>query len=156
MNGSIDGRAISRRTKLIILVGIGTLAMALVVNLGPRFALNGTSTATLNDLTCKTTALTLEASGEVGLGNASYTIAFRNVGSRSCVLRGYPAVVASLKSKPSVVAPGAAPWPKLEESAQRTQNSQAGGVFGTIKQLRHYVPPTVVLPPRQWSGVIHN
>lgn len=140
-------RVISSHTKVKILVGIGTLAMVVVVNLGPWFALNGTGAATPNDLTCKTTALTLEANGEVGLGNASYTIVFRNLGSRTCVLRGYPAVVASLKSKPSVVAPGAAPWPKLEESAQRTQNSQAGGVFGTIEQLRHYLPPTVVLPP---------
>jgi hypothetical protein len=97
---------------------------------------------------CKTSLLTLTTTGEVGLGNASYTIVFHNIGPQSCSMRGYPTVMASLESKPSAVARGAGPRPQLVEIARKTIESQAGGVLGTIEQMRHYRLPTVLLPAR--------
>jgi hypothetical protein len=63
-------------------------------------------------------------------------------------MQGYPTVMASLENKPSVIAPGAGPWPQLVEIARKTIESQAGGVLGTIEQMRHYRLPTVLLPTR--------
>ena len=94
---------------------------------------------------CRTTALKLTATGDVGAGNASYTIVFHNASPQPCSMRGYPGVVAWIESRPSVVAPGARPWPQLVEIAQSTQ---AGGVIGSNGQLRHYRPPVVLLPAR--------
>jgi hypothetical protein len=76
---------------------------------------------------CRTSALKLTVTGNVGAGNASYTIAFHNASPQPCSMQGYPAVVAWIESKPLVIAPGARPWPQLVEIAQSTQ---AGGVIG--------------------------
>lgn len=97
---------------------------------------------------CRTSSLRLTTTGEVGLGNASYTIVFHNIGPQSCSLRGYPTVMASLESKPSVVAPGAGPWPELVEIERKTIESQGGGVLGSIEQMRHYRLPKVLLRAR--------
>jgi len=69
---------------------------------------------------CRTSALSLTATGNVGAGNSSYTIVFHNASPQLCSMQGYPAVVAWIESKPSVVAPGARPWPQLIEIAQST------------------------------------
>ncbi len=94
---------------------------------------------------CRSSALMLTATGNVGAGNASYTIVFHNASPQPCSMRGYPTVVAWIESKPSVIAPGARPWPQLVEVAQSTQ---AGGVIGPNGQARHFRSPVVMLRAR--------
>lgn len=134
----------------VVVVGMVTIVVIAAVILGD--SIGAMSSRHIADGStgpiCKTSELTLAASGNVGAGNASYAIDFRNARSQRCVLRGYPTIVASLESKPSVVAPGAAPWPKLEETAERTRNTQAGGVYGSNEQLRHNSLPKVWLLAR--------
>jgi len=141
-------KAAQRQTKSSLVIS-GVLITAVVI----AFAL-GVWVGASNDRravtgspapVCRTSALMLTATGDVGAGNASYTIVFHNASPQLCSMQGYPAVVAWIESKPSVVAPGARPWPQLIEIAQSTQ---AGGVIGPNGQLRHFRPPVVLLRAR--------
>ena len=141
---NVSKRSAERRTNFLILGAATTMiAFALGVWIGTS---HGRRSVTGSPVpVCRTSALSLTVTGNVGAGNASYTIVFHNTGSQRCSMQGYPTVVASIESKPSVVAPGAGPWPKLEEIAQSTFESQSGGVIGSNKQMHHYRPPRVLL-----------
>lgn len=141
-------KATQRQTKSsLVISGVVITAVVIVFVLGVWVgASNDRRTVTgLSVPVCRTSALKLTATGNVGAGNASYTIVFHNASPQPCSMQGYPAVVAWIESKPLVVAPGAGPWPQLVEIAQSTQ---AGGVIGSNGQLEHYRPPVVLLRAR--------
>ncbi len=137
-----------RQTKSsLVISGVVITAVVIAFTLGvwvgtsnDRRAVTGSSVSV-----CRTSALMLTATGDVGAGNASYTIVFHNASPQPCSMQGYPDVIAWIESKPLVVAPGARPWPQLVEIAQSTQ---AGGVIGSNGQLEHYRPPVVLLRAR--------
>ena len=138
-------KATQRQTKSsLVISGVVITAVAIALVLGVLVgASNHRRTATGSAVpVCRTSALKLTATGNVGAGNASYTIVFHNANPQPCSMQGYPAIVAWIASKPLVVAPGARPWPQLVEIAQSTQ---AGGVIGSNGQLEHYRPPVVLL-----------
>ncbi len=140
-------RSAERRTNVVI-IGAATTTVVIAFALGVWVgASHGRRTLSGSPVpVCRTSALSLTTTGNVGAGTASYTIVFRNSGSQRCSMQGYPTVVASIESRPSVVAPGAGSWPTLEEIAQTTLESQAGGVIGSNKQEHRYRPPMVLLP----------
>ena len=147
----VSKRGTERQTKSShMIIGAVTIAVVVAFALGVLVgAAHGRRIAPGSTVPiCRTSSLTLTTTGNVGAGNASYTIVFHNTGSQSCSMQGYPAVVASIESKPSVIAPGAGPWPQLEEIAQSTRESQAGGVIGSNEQLHRYRLPTVLLRAR--------
>lgn len=131
----------------LVISGVVTAAVVIAFVLGVLVgASNHRRTAAGSPVpVCRTSALKLTATGNVGAGNASYTIVFHNASPQPCSMQGYPAVVAWIESKPLVVAPGARPWPQLVEIAQSTQ---AGGVIASNGQLEHYRPPVVLLNAR--------
>lgn len=134
----------SRGKSNALVASIVTIAVAVAVVLGVRLGNVSNGHAHVGPR-CEASSLTLTATGEVGLGNASYVIVFHNTSSKGCTLVGYPTVVAALKSKPAIVSPGAAPWLQLFAIARQSIEGQSGGIVGSIKQRMHYSLPTVLL-----------